>query len=220
MPKDYIPQGDSELLEFAENFIDKITGKETTLGLEASDTTSLTALKSAFQTSYNDNLDQQSAVRTAKVKKDSDRQPLVAKLREAAQRVQTFPGTTDVNRQELNLTVTDPTQSSIGEPTTRPFAEIDTSVALRHTITFYAEGGTGRGKPDGVKGAEIWCKIDGAATLDADDYRYPGTDTASPYLAVHKPENAKKQAHYLLRWVNPKGEPGVWSNPVSATITG
>ena len=220
MPKDYIPQGDSELLEFANNFVDKITGKETTLGLEAGDTTSLTALQNAFQTSYDDSNAKQIEARTAREKKDSDRKNLVAKLRETAQRVQTFPGTTDVNRQELSLTVTDTTQSSIGEPATRPFAEIDTSVPLRHTITFYDEGGTGRGKPDGVKGAEIWCKIDGAATLDEDDYRYLGTDTASPYLAVHKPEDAKKQAHYLLRWVNPKGEPGAWSNPFSATITG
>ena len=119
-----------------------------------------------------------------------------------------------------NLTVTDPTQSSIGEPATRPVAEIEIDAPLRHLIAFYDEGGTGRAKPEGVKGAEIWCKIDGAATLDEDDYRYLGTDTASPYLAVHKPENAKKQAHYLLRWVNPKNEPGAWSNPFSATITG
>ena len=77
-----------------------------------------------------------------------------------------------------------------------------------------------KGKPEGVKGVEIWCKIGGEATMNEDDYKYLATDTASPYLAIHKSEDIGKQAHYLLRWVNPRGEAGAWSNPVSATITG
>ena len=217
---DYIPRGDSELLEFANNFITKISGNEATHGLTAGDTTQIIALHNEFQTDYDDNLSKQIDARTSREKKDSSRKTLIEKLRQTAQRVQTHPATTDVMRQDLNLTVSDTRQSSIAEPVTRPVAEIDTSVALRHTISFYDEGGTTKGKPEGIKGAEIWCKIDGAATLDEDDYRYLATDTASPYVAVHEPENAKKQAHYMLRWVNPKGEPGAWSNPFSATITG
>lgn len=220
MPKDYIPKGDSELLEFAGNFISKISGSEASFGLVAGDTAALTAMRTTLQTDYDDNLSKQIEARTAREKKDNSRVSLEGKLRESAQRVQTYPGTTDMIRQELMLTVKDTTQSSIGEPETRPVAEVDTSVPLRHSIMFYNEGGTAKGKPDGVKGAEIWCKIDGEATMNEADYRYLGTDTASPYLAVHKAEDAKKQAHYLLRWVNPKGEAGAWSNPVSATITG
>lgn len=221
MPKDYIPQGDSELLEFVNNFIDKISGNEAAYGLTAGDTAQMTALRDTFQTDYNDNLSKQIDAQTARAKKDSSRDPLKGKTRECSQRVQTFPGTTDAMRQELQITVKDTEQSSIGAPETRPVAEIEITAPLRHTINFYNEGGGGgKGKPDGVKGAEIFCKIGGEATVDEDDYKYLGTDTASPYLAVHKAENAGQKAHYLLRWVNPKNEPGAWSNPVSATITG
>lgn len=220
MPKDYIPKSDSELLEFAGNFVSKISGNEASFGLVAGDTAALTAMQTTFQNSYDDNNAKQIEARTLRENKDFDRKTIVDKLREMAQRVQTYPGTSDMIRQELMLTVKDTTQTSIGVPVSRPVAEIDTSVQLRHSIMFYDEGGTGKGKPEGVQGAEIWCKIDGAATMDEDDYKYLGTDTASPYLAVHKAEDAKKQAHYLLRWVNPKGEAGAWSNPVSATITG
>ena len=220
MSKDYIPKGDSDLLEFAGNFISKISGNEASYGLAAADTTALTALQNAFQNAYDDNNIKQIEARTMREQKDSDRQNLVDELRQTAQRVQTFPGTTDMMRQDLMLTVKDATPSRIEEPASRPVVEIDTSVPLRHSIMFYDEGGMGRGKPEGVRGAEIWCKIGGEATMNEDDYRYLGTDTASPYLAVHKSEDTGKQAHYLLRWVNPKGEPGAWSNPVSATITG
>jgi hypothetical protein len=221
MPKDYIPQGDSDLLEFADNFISKISGNEATYGLVAGDTAALTAMRDDFQTNYDDNISKQIDAKTSKQKKDDSRDPFEGKLREVSQRIQTYPGTTDAMRQELQITVKDTTLSSIGEPMTHPVAEIEIDAPLRHTITFYDEGGGGsKGKPDGVKGAEIWCKIGGDATMNEDDYRYLGTDNASPYLAVHKPENAGQKAHYLLRWVNPKNEPGAWSNPVSATITG
>ncbi len=217
---DYIPRSTSALLEFADNFISKISGNEAAYGLTAGDTAALTTLRDKLQASYDENNSVQIEARTAKEKKDFDHKSLETKTRETAQRVQTFPGTDDAMRQDLQITVKDTTPSSIGEPVTRPVAEVNIDAPLRHTITFYDEGGGGKGKPEGVKGAEIWCKTGGEATLDEDDYRYLGTDTASPYLAIHKAENAGQKAHYLLRWVNPKNEPGAWSNPVSATITG
>lgn len=220
MPDDYIPRGDSDLLEFADNFITKTGGNEADFGLTAADTTETSALRTAFAGSYADNNSKQTEARTAKMKKDGDRRTLVAKLRESSQIAQKPPDTTDEMRTSLNLPVKDKEPSNIGEPATQPVAEIDTSVQLRHLVTFYNQGSENRAKPDGVQGAEIWCKIGGEATMNEDDYRYLGTDTASPYLAVHKPENIGKQAHYLLRWVNAKGEPGAWSGTFSATITG
>ena len=220
MPKDYIPNGDSEILEFADNFVAKIDGNETMYGLVRDDATELIALRDTSRTSYDDNLAKQSAARTSREQKDMNIKALVNKLRGLAARVQANPTTDDMMRTDLNLTVKDTTQTPIGAPTTRPMAEVDTSVPLRHTIIFFDTESSTKGKPEGVKGAEIWCKIGGEATMNEDDYRYLGTDTASPYLAIHKAENVGKQAHYLLRWVNPKNEAGAWSNAVSATITG
>jgi len=44
--------------------------------------------------------------------------------------------------------------------------------------------------------------------------------TATPYLLLHDPAEGGKLAHYLLRWVNSSGEPGPWSETVTATIGG
>jgi hypothetical protein len=217
---DYIPSSDSELIEFAMNFINRISGNEAELGLTAADTTAITALRSTFNLSYIDNNTTQMSARSTREKKDADREPLVAKLREAAQRIQNSPNVTDAQRAELGLTIRQTSSAPTGAPDSRPVLEIDTSEPLRHTVKFYDNVLETKGKPDGVRGAEIWCKIGGEATMNEDDYRYLGTDTASPYLAIHRPENVGKQAHYIARWVNGRGEYGAWSNSETATITG
>lgn len=220
MPDDYIPSNDGELIEYANNFITRIDGREASLGLTAAYTIALTALRATFNASYLDLNTLQMSIGAARKKKDIDRKPLVAKLREGAQQVQNTPNVTDAERAELGLTVRKTSSAPTGAPESRPVLEIDTSEPLRHTVKFYDNVLETKGKPDGVKGAEIWCKIGGEATMNEDDYRYLGTDTASPYLAVHRPENVGKQAHYIARWVNGRGEYGAWSNTETATITG
>ncbi len=220
MPEDYIPSNDGELIEFAKNFFAQIQGSETSFGLTAADSASGAPLLTTFENSYDQNNADRTAYRASGEKKDVDRKPLVAKLREMSQRVQVAPNVTDAQRATLGLTIRQTASAPTGAPASRPVLEIDTSEPLRHTIKFYDNVLETKGKPAGVKGAEIWCKIDGEATINEEDYRYLGTDTASPYLAVHRPENVGKQAHYISRWVNNRGEYGAWSNPESATITG
>lgn len=220
MPEDYIPSNDSELLEFADNLINKITGNEPFYGLRPVDSTDVTAIRGFFSDAYNENNTAQINARSTREAKDEKKNPLIAKLRELAQRVQNAPNITDAQRAELGLTVPQISTAPTGAPNSRPVLEIDTSEPLRQTIKFYDNVMDSKGKPEGVKGAEIWCKIGGEATMNEEDYRYLGTDTASPYLAIHRPENVGKQAHYISRWVNNRGEYGAWSNAETATITG
>lgn len=217
---DYIPSGDADFIEFAQNFITKIDGTEALYGLTAATTTALNTMLTTFETSYSDNNAGQTTARSLREKKDADRAPLESRLREAAQTVQTTSSVTDAQRADLRITIPDSLSVPDGPPQSRPVAEIDTSEPLRHTVKFYDTDMEVKGKPAGVRGAEIFCKVGGEATMNEDDYRYLGTDTRSPYLAVHKPADVGKQAHYLLRWINDRGESGAWSNPVTATITG
>ena len=104
-------------------------------------------------------------------------------------------------------------------PTTRPVAKIDTSQRLQHTISFVDEETPGKSKkPDGVIGCEVWFKL-GTAPTDPSELTYLATDTKTPYIAVFDGADAGKTAHYMLRWVNRRGERGPWSQTVSATIT-
>jgi hypothetical protein len=108
-----------------------------------------------------------------------------------------------------------------GVPTTRPIVSVDTSQRLRHTINFTDETTpNSRAKPAGAMGCEIWVKVGDPAPTDPAQLRFLATDTRTPYVAQYNGEDAGKVAHYMLRWVNTKGEQGPWSQTVSATITG
>lgn len=63
-------------------------------------------------------------------------------------------------------------------------------------------------------------KIGDPAPTDPKELRFLATDTATPYVMEYDGADANKAAHYMLRWVNRKGESGPWSQTVSATITG
>jgi hypothetical protein len=92
---------------------------------------------------------------------------------------------------------------------------------LRHTVSFTDETTpSSKAKPDGVMGCEIWVKVGKQQPTDPSQLQFLGTDTRTPYVAEYGGGEAGKAAHYMLRWVNTKGEQGPWSQTVSATITG
>ena len=219
MADDYIPSNDAELIAFAKNFKNKTSGTPALYNLTAAANTDLDDLINEFETDVNDHLAQQITARASREKKDTTKKLLSGMLRSQAQTAQKS-GISNEQRADLGLTVIDSVKTPVGAPQTRPVAEVDTSQPLRHLITFFDNESESRGKPAGVRGAQVWVKIGGEPTMNESEYKYLATDTASPYLAVHKSEDVGKQAHYLLRWENSKGEPGAWSTIVSATITG
>lgn len=71
-----------------------------------------------------------------------------------------------------------------------------------------------------MMGCEIWVKVADPAPTDPSQLRFLATDTATPYVAEYDGADAGKVAHYMLRWVNRKGEASPWSQTVSATVEG
>ena len=67
-------------------------------------------------------------------------------------------------------------------------------------------------------GAELWVKIGDPAPVDPSELKFLGVDSRTPYTADFVGADGGKTAHYMLRWVNTKGEQGPWSETASATI--
>jgi hypothetical protein len=85
-------------------------------------------------------------------------------------------------RQALGITVRDTEPTPVGPPETRPVLAAGTRQRLRILVSFYDEGASGqKAKPAGVRGCEIWVKVDGAPPADVDECQYLATDTATPY---------------------------------------
>ena len=75
-----------------------------------------------------------------------------------------------------------------------------------------------KGKPAGVMGAEIWVKIGPTPPVDPSELTFLSVDTRTPYTTDFDGADGGKQAHYMLRWVNTRGETGPWSETATATI--
>lgn len=219
MTTDYIPSADAELSAWLDNFVKYANANLTSLGLVAADVTPLQDAMTAWDGKYADHLSAQAAAQGARQAKEESRKSAENTARLLAQRLQTNPNVQNSDRHLLGLNVRSTSRTAVAAPTSRPVASVDTSQRLQHTISFVDENTpSSRAKPPGASGCEVWMKI-GAAPTDPSELTYLATDTRTPYTAVFDGADAGKVVHYMLRWVNSRGERGPWSQTVSATIT-
>ena len=122
------------------------------------------------------------------------------------------------DRNTLNITKKSISRTNAPIPLSKPICQVDTSHRLTHTISHTDEDGS-QGKPNGVRGCQIWYKI-GSPAIDPSELTYLATDTASPFMHQFAGEHVGKNVYYWLRWENTRGEVGPWSDTVMATITG
>lgn len=218
---DYIPVTDAEFDTWIHNFSHYASSHLAELGLVAADLSPITDGVTDWDAAYADHVAAQAAARGASQTKSASRNSLETDVRPLVQRIQTSATVDNAHRANLGVTIRSAEHSPIGVPDSRPIGTIDTSQRLRHKINFSDEHTpTRRAKPEGVMGCEIWVKVGEAAPVDPSELHFLATDTATPYVAEYDGGDANKAAHYMLRWVNRKGETGPWSQTVSATITG
>lgn len=103
---------------------------------------------------------------------------------------------------------------------TVPIATVDTSKRLQHTINWAdASSPNIKRRLKGVKGCQIWNKVDGALPGSEIDCNFLALDSATPYTVQYPPEHAGKTVHYMLRWQFNDDTVSPWGETVSATIT-
>ncbi len=54
--------------------------------------------------------------------------------------------------------------------------------------------------------------------VDPSELTFLAVDTRTPYTTDFDGSDGGKQAHYMLRWVNTRGETGPWSETATAMI--
>lgn len=211
----YPPRGDGEILEAANQFIAN-SSEALAAGLTAAEITRLTNERDEGQTAVDDSQTAQTAAFAARALKNDRIDTISRSLSEFNRRLQPHPSMTDERREKLGIPIYDATPTGARRPTDLPAVKVDVSMPLTHTIYFSEEDR--KGKPEGVKAAEIYIKIGGDATGDINDYRFLAQDSESPYVKEFAADDAGKQAHYLICWISTKGERGVFQ-AISATVT-
>ncbi|MDR1699303.1 MAG: hypothetical protein LBR75_05730 [Prevotellaceae bacterium] len=213
-----IPRGIAEFTEYIKNAYDKVNSKLTNYKIDAEAFKPVTSVYNDYIAAEAKAADPEYATRGNRDDRNLLRQEL-----EKVWRV--FLGANiryNTRVSVADMAVIGFTPSAGGTPTpvpaTEPVVKVDFSKEQQHTIHFSDGELSGRAKPDGVHGAEIWAKTGGEAPMDDSEFRFLAVDTASPYSQRFDLNERGEKAYYRLRWVNTRGETGPWSAVVSAVI--
>lgn len=215
----YLPASDADFDAWRTNFLAYANSHRPQLGLTLGDLVGVNALASIWDALYAAHVAAKNAAQAATQNKDAARAGLEAAIRALVQRLQAGPDVDDTERAALRITVPDRVPSAVPVPTTRPVVRIDASQRLQHRLAFADEATPTRTrKPAGASAVEIWVKVDGPPPVDATEMAFLAADTRSPYLATYEGDQGGQPAHYLLRWINTRSQPGPWSETATATI--
>jgi len=218
---DYIPTPDNDFLAWEQRFARYANNSMPALGLAPGELDDVNAAQGDWVSAWFANTDAQDDAEAARQAKDAARATYETLIRALVKRLQASAAVDDSERAALGITVRDAIRTAASVPISKPVTIIDARTRLQHSIAFADEGTpTKRSKPSGVMGCEIWIKIGGDPPVDPREVKFLALDTATPYVVTFTGADAGKSAHYMLRWVNSRGEKGPWSATVSATIPG
>ncbi len=223
---DYIPLADPDFHSWQVNFVAYVSANFAALGLTVADSTALGAAQSPWKVAFPAHASAAAAAVAARQTKDDARDAFVAVIRSLVRRIQVAPVVTDAQRGALGISIRQSGGGgSGGPPTTRPLVSIDVTARLRHTIHFKDEATpTSKARPKGVIGAEVWVKLVPVGEPPplggggAEGMTFIATCTRTPCIADHPASGGGMNAHYMLRWVNRRGQTGPWSETASATV--
>ena len=219
MPKkDYIPYSDAEFDEWFRNFSANISAIATPLEIPPAMITAVTDAYAAWEVGYTAQRTAKNAHQAATETKDELRDTGKEAVRPLVGLIQAHPWLTDAQRQILRITVPDrnPTPASpdyVGS-LLPPLLLLDWSGRGVVVVHFGVNPSNEKNnaKPQGIFGAKIWCRQDGA------DWEYVADDTNSPYthnFAITEPASVE----YRTQWLDKQMRTGVFSQSAKCTVS-
>lgn len=225
----YIPRPDGAFDGWAHNFINTVLPYYFREGLDDAPVVAASLALTEWEKAYLAHTAAQAAAESAAARKRDARAAFEDTVRPIVAFVQAYPNTTNPDRAAMGITVRDTGATPVPTPTSRPQARVESARGLTQNLRFVdAATPTRRAKPKGMTGAEVWLALTGPnepppppnapGASGAGPYQYVATNSSGSLRADFTNAQAGMTAHYLLCWVNRRGEKGPWSEPASATV--
>ncbi|MCU0688684.1 MAG: hypothetical protein MUE97_02930 [Phycisphaerales bacterium] len=218
----YIPRPDGGFDAWAGQYVAAVQNFYAQQGWKTDDLQPLLDAWQAWLRAYPQHVAAQAAAEAATQEKVAARRGLEAQVRTLTGLLQNLPVVTNAVRADLGITVRSGTRTAGSTPTSRPMAIVQPTGRLTHELRLVDEATpTKRARPRGVQRAEVFVAFTAPtapAPSDPGAYRYlQSVSDGTATLAFDAPR-AGQQAHYLARWVTPRGAVGPWSETASATV--
>lgn len=222
MPEQRIPRADGVFAAYANHYYEAVEKFWSVQGLDEGDLKPLKEALSAWNAAYPKHIAARNAAEAARQSKDAAKRELERQIRPISAFVQSYPKTTDADRATIGISVRDTGGPPTPAPTSRPLLLIDAGSRLTHRLRLVDESTPTRSaRPRGTLGAEVYLALVPARETPPADpsvYKFIRTVTRGGAEVAFPAEQGGLNAAYLVRWVSATGEPGPWSETVTATV--
>lgn len=216
----YIPARDADFDSWLLNFSTLLTAAPSTYGLTAPDAVVVAAAYSNWHPAYLLATDPATRTQPTVAQKDAERAAAEAVVRPYAQQISRNAAVTPENKSAIGVNLPNTSPVPVPAPTTFPQIGFRSAEPLVHVLQYQDSGlGTGKKKPFGAIGCEIWRSVGVDAATDPSQCTYQGSYTKSPLRQTFHAADVGKKATYFGRWVTRAGPGGVaQAGPWSASL--
>ncbi|MFA6044540.1 MAG: hypothetical protein WC718_06115 [Phycisphaerales bacterium] len=229
MPEQRIPRADGDFAAYANHYYEAVEKFYDAQGLDPALLTDLKKALDTWNAAYPKHVAAQNAAEAARQTKDQAKRALEGEIRPVTAFVQGFPKTTDADRATIGITIKDTGGTPVPRPASRPLLLIESGSRLTHRLRVLSENttpgsesrATRKARPRGTLGAEVYIALVApreAPPTDISSYKFIRTVTRGSAEVTFPFEQGGQSAAYLVRWVSATGEPGPWSETVTATV--
>ncbi len=221
MGKSWLPDSDSALLAWSLNFKTRLSAAGPSYGVSTSQASNYADSHDLYAQALQ--LANDSITRTKPIitDKDAKRTALKDYARQLAKVVYGFPGISNMQLDELELTVRKQ-PSPINPPVVSPGMDIISVTGRTMKLTIHdSASSTKRGKPAGSVAAWVYTFIGDDYPADPFLWDFNGASTKSKYEIAFASDLANGTRVWVTAaWVNAKGETGPIATPISTNLQG
>lgn len=220
----YIPQSDADFNNWITNFAGLLTADPTAVGETAPTAAVMQADADAWATAYAAATDPATRTSPTVAAKDNARFTAEQTARPIAIRIRNNSAVTDAQRADYGLTIPKTVPTPIPAPTSFPILGLRKATPGAQQLQYQdSDLGTGKAKPFGAIGIEVFRSIGTVPATDPAQATYFATATKSPFTSSFVADDKGKVCTYFARWVTRSGPAGIaqvgpWSAPLDVHV--
>ncbi|TVQ51228.1 MAG: hypothetical protein EA377_13025 [Phycisphaerales bacterium] len=219
MPDLSIPQNDAPFLSWASGFLKTIRKRPSAFGVSQADVDAIEQVVGEYRDALRLTEDEGTRTKVTVMAKNNAKVSAMQLMRLYVSVIQPNKGVSDEDKVALGLHIRSRGLTRREVPPSSPLLKYIGSTPGSHTLA-YADSATPASsrKPYGAAGLQVFMSIGDEPAYNANDARYVGEFTRSPFGVLHEPVNARKVVSYFARWIGHRKDVGPWSLPVHAVV--
>jgi hypothetical protein len=152
------------------------------------------------------------------VEKNEARSAYQFPLQQLIHMLKASPTVTPAELEQMGIRLPSRTRTPAPPVHVRGEVEVIFKNVQEHTLIVRDRDTRSAAKPPHARGFQICRKIGGDAPVSDEDWTLVAEASHSPHTLTYDQSQSGQRVYYRVRWMNTRGLPGPWSEPVSAVI--